>query len=263
MLNISDVSSIMKTAANTFIMPRFQNLTAKDIFKKSATDYVTTADFETEKYLKSQLLKVMPGSIFVGEETIHTHRDIDAVLQKKGPIWIIDPIDGTNNFMAGNPNFCIMIALIFNSVPFASWIYAPAFDTIAEAQIAKGAWLNKKRLRIIDNGVLERIVITHPHYQTGPETDVLRKLEAPNISLVPSRSAGLEYIDLATNENDAAVFTWGNLWDHCAGLLIHRESGGYNACIDNSQFMINKANKTPIIAAKSFKAFEHIRMTIE
>lgn len=263
MLNLSHVSSIMKTAAETFIMPRFQNLSHKDIFKKSATDYVTTADFETEKYLKAQLLKVMPGSVFVGEETFHTHRNIEAVLQKKGPIWIIDPIDGTNNFMAGNPNFCIMIALIFNSMPFASWIYAPAFDVIAEAQIANGAWLNKKRLRIIDNDVLERIVITHPNYQTNPEAELLNKLEAPDVSLLPSRSAGLEYIDLATNENDAAVFTWNNLWDHCAGLLIHREAGGYNACIDNSQFMINKENKTPIIAAKNFKAFENIRMLIE
>ena len=129
---------VLKQASEAIIMPRYKRLSDADIATKTdANDFVTVADREAEADISSNLLKMLPGSRCIGEESVAEGR-CDIILPDANYTWIVDPIDGTRNFVAGEEHFCCMVSLIGKGLPLRSWIYRPLIGDAVVAVKDKG-----------------------------------------------------------------------------------------------------------------------------
>lgn len=118
------VVALMRQVAETIVMPRFRNLAADEVEKKAADDMVTVADRLSETALTAGLSALDPAIRVVGEEAVAADPAlVDGI--DRGRVWIIDPIDGTNNYASGIATFGIMIALVEDGVTQAGWILDP------------------------------------------------------------------------------------------------------------------------------------------
>ena len=116
---------VLKQVSEAIILPRYKRLSDADISTKTdANDFVTVADREAEEDISSKLLGLLPGSRCIGEESVAEGR-CDITTSDADYTWIVDPIDGTRNFVAGEEHFCCMVSLIKKENPLRSWIYRP------------------------------------------------------------------------------------------------------------------------------------------
>lgn len=144
----SDVEEAIRKAAAAEIMPRFRQLAAHEIDQKNGPhDLVTDADRKAELYLTEALSALLPGSVVVGEEAVHADPASYEAIQGDAPVWIVDPVDGTRQFVHGEPGFCTLVALAQGGILRASWTYAPALDRFAVAIRGQGATLDGEPLR--------------------------------------------------------------------------------------------------------------------
>ena len=124
-VNIESVSSIIREVSKTEILPRFRNLQKNDISYEVGDDPVTVADAAAEKALAGRLMGLLPDSTVVGEEDYAANPEILRRFDGESPVWIVDPIDGTRNFVAGSPVFGVIVALSLQNQTVAGWIYDP------------------------------------------------------------------------------------------------------------------------------------------
>ncbi|MGW1955935.1 inositol monophosphatase family protein [Streptomyces sp. NPDC001920] len=249
----ADVEEAVREAAAAEIMPRFRQLAAHEIDQKSGPhDLVTDADRLAEQYLTKTLGALLPGSIVVGEEAVHANPASYEAIQADAPVWIVDPVDGTRQFVHGDDGFCTLVALAQGGVLLASWTYAPARDQLATATRGRGAFLDGKRL---NSGAPEpgsdlRVATSHPDYTTDEEKRALLGLWTDGVAPRPCGSAGLEYLAVARGESDAVAFSWEAAWDHAAGLLLVEEAGGAHLTLTGEPFRITGGNALPFTAAR-------------
>ncbi|MFG2381282.1 inositol monophosphatase family protein [Streptomyces avermitilis] len=249
----SDVEEAILQAAATEIMPRFRQLAAHEIDQKSGPhDLVTDADRKAEAYLTEVLAKLLPGSVVVGEEAVHANPVTYEAIQGEAPVWIVDPVDGTRQFVHGDPGFCTLVALAQGGVVHASWTYAPALDQLATAIRGHGAHLDGEPLRsgAPDPGRDLEVATSHPDYTTDEQKRALLGLRTEGVLPRPCGSAGLEYLAVARGELDATAFSWEAAWDHAAGLLLVEEAGGAHLTRAGEPFRITGGNTLPFTAAR-------------
>jgi myo-inositol-1(or 4)-monophosphatase len=192
---------------------------------KGPANFVTLADRRAEEMLHDDLTKARPGYGFIGEEGgIREGED-------KSHTWIVDPLDGTTNFLHGIPQFAISIGLQREGTMVAGLIYNPANDDLYIAERGKGAFLNDQRLRVAGRRNLGDCVLGCglPHVGRG-DLDLSRA----ELTEIQNRVAGLPPVGPATH--DIAVVPSGRLdgywernlspWDMAAGQILIREAGG-------------------------------------
>ncbi|MEV2232347.1 inositol monophosphatase family protein [Streptomyces phaeochromogenes] len=248
-----DVEAAVRTAAATEIMPRFRQLAAHEIDEKSGPhDLVTDADRKAEEYLTEALVKLLPGSVVVGEEAVHANPATYEAIKGEAPVWIVDPVDGTRQFVHGDPGFCTLVALAHRGVLLASWTYAPARDQLAVAVRGRGALLDGEPLRAGSPapGRDLEVATSHPDYTTDDQKRALLGLWTEGVSPRACGSAGLEYLAVARGELDATAFSWEAAWDHAAGLLLVEEAGGAHLTLAGEPFRITGGNALPFTAAR-------------
>ncbi|MEU9184251.1 inositol monophosphatase family protein [Streptomyces sp. NPDC048484] len=249
----TDVEAAVRKAAADEIMPRFRQLAAHEVDEKSGPhDLVTDADRKAEKYLTEVLGKLLPGSVVVGEEAVHANPVTYEAIQGEAPVWIVDPVDGTRQFVHGDPGFCTLVALAQRGVVLASWTYAPVRDQLAVAVRGRGALLNGEPLRAgapAPGRALE-VATSHPDYTTDDQKRALLGLRAEGVAPRSCGSAGLEYLAIARGELDATAFSWEAAWDHAAGLLLVEEAGGAHLTLAGEPFRITGGNTLPFTAAR-------------
>lgn len=249
----ADVEEAVRKAAAAEIMPRFRQLAAHEVDQKAGPhDLVTDADRLAEKYLTGVLGPLLPGSVVVGEEAVHANPASYDALQGDAPVWIVDPVDGTRQFVHGDPGFCTLVALAQHGVLLASWTYAPALGQLATAIRGKGAHLDGERLR---SGAPEPgrdldIATSHPDYTTDEQKRQLLGLWTDGVRPRPCGSAGLEYLAVARGELDATAFSWEAAWDHAAGILLVEEAGGAHLTHTGEPFRITGGNALPFTTAR-------------
>ncbi|PKT68418.1 inositol monophosphatase [Streptomyces populi] len=249
----SDVEDAVRRAAAAEIMPRFRQLSADEIDQKSGPhDLVTDADRLAEKHLTAALTALLPGSVVVGEEAVHADPAVYEAIQGTAPVWIVDPVDGTRQFVHGDPGFCTLVALVLDGVVRASWTYAPARDQFATAIRGRGAVLDGVPLRSGSPEPGRDLVIatSHPDYTTDEQKRALLGLWTEGVAPRPCGSAGLEYLAIARGELDATAFSWEAAWDHAAGLLLVEEAGGAHRTLDGEPFRVTGGNALPFTAAR-------------
>ncbi|MFF2777689.1 inositol monophosphatase family protein [Streptomyces sp. NPDC058052] len=258
----TEVEEAVRKAAAAEIMPRFRQLADHEIVeKKGPYDLVTVADRAAEEHLTQALTALLPGSVVVGEEAVHADPELYGRLRGDAPVWIVDPVDGTRQFVHGDPGFCTLVALARHGELLASWTYAPALGELAVAVKGRGAFLNGERIRSgspAPDAVLQ-VATSHPDYTTPDQKRALLGLETEGVRPRPCGSAGLEYLAVARGELDATAFSWELAWDHAAGLLLVAEAGGAQTTVAGEPFRIAGGNALPFTAARDAATAERIR----
>ncbi len=204
----------------------FNELENLQVMTKGPANFVTAADIRTQNTIYDELSYAKPDWSFIMEES--------KPIRGSNPNskFIIDPIDGTTNFMHGNPNFAISIAAEIDNKLEAALIYSPITDEMFIAERGKGAFLNDKRIRVASRKKLsESILITGiPHLGRGDIDLFLREMTIliPEVAGIRrSGSAALDLAWLAAGRYDAFWERGLASWDIAAGILMIKEAGGY------------------------------------
>ncbi|QEV21188.1 inositol monophosphatase family protein [Streptomyces alboniger] len=250
---VRDVEEALRKAAAAEVTPRFRQLAEGDVVEKSGPhDMVTVADRRAEEQLTVDLAALLPGSVVVGEEAVHADPSTYEAIRGEAPVWIVDPVDGTRQFVQGDPGFCMLVALAVGGEVLASWTYAPALDQLAVAVRGKGAWLDGQPLvsGAPEPGQDLEVATSHPDFTTEEQKRALLGLRADGVRPRPCGSAGLEYLAVAKGELDAVAFSWELAWDHAAGLLLVAEAGGASMTLTGEPFRIGGGNALPFTAAR-------------
>jgi myo-inositol-1(or 4)-monophosphatase len=195
---------------------------------KGPSDFVSNADLKAEKIIIEELKKARPYySIISEEDGSETNKD-------KNNVWIIDPIDGTTNFLHGVPHFAISIALKSGDEIVSGLIFDPIKDEMFYAEKDNGAFFNNQRVRVSKKKELNSCL-----FATGGES----KNEV-NLTIRKTGSAALDMAYVAAGRYDGYFQNDLNLWDIAAGIIILKEAGGIINEID-----LSKNNKIQIRAS--------------
>jgi fructose-1,6-bisphosphatase/inositol monophosphatase family enzyme len=252
---IARVAEIIREVSATEILPRFGRLGDGEIVEKGPGDLVTVADKASEQALSERLTQLLPGSRVVGEEAVFADEAVLEALDGPDPVWIIDPIDGTENYANANARFTVLVALARGGELHASWIYEPYFDQMAHAVRGEGAYLNGLRLRVAEapdpaNGLMNVPISTsRPKFWNEEAKQAITALSTHGAWLSYGDGAGLEYVTLAAGKRTCALMVWENVWDHAAGLLLHAEAGGVALTSDGTPFRLAGGNALPFVVA--------------
>jgi myo-inositol-1(or 4)-monophosphatase len=227
MISISANLNIMIKAvekASKSIIRDFGEIEKLQVSKKGPRDFVTKTDKLVEKILIEELSKTKRNYSFLTEETgVIVNKD-------KENTWIIDPIDGTTNFLHGIPHFAISIALKSKDELLSGLIFDPIKDEMFFAEKDKGAFLNNQRLRVSNKNLLEECLFSSNN----------EGVKFSNLNMRCSGSAALDLAYVASGRLDGYFQNKINLWDVAAGALMIKEAGGIVNDID--EFDINNIN---------------------
>lgn len=247
----ADVLAITQRAAREAVMPRYQSLAAHEIDAKAADDVVTIADKEAELILAEGLARLLPEAAIVGEEAAHGD---PALLDRLGDAlcWIIDPVDGTNNFAAGKPPFGLMVALSQGGETIAGWILDPLSGRLCHAHQSGGAFIGEERITARDTGQEPPIAAISLVFMDPAQREAMKSHIAPHYSLVDiPRCAAEQYPRLVLGVNDVSIFERTLAWDHAAGVLFVNEAGGKAARPDGRAYRVDEAHLPGLIGAAS------------
>ena len=201
---------------------------------KGPLNFVSNADIKAEKIIIEELSKARKNYSILSEE------DGSKVGKDKNNIWIIDPIDGTTNYLHGVPHFAISIALKSNNEIISGVIYDPIKDEMFYAEKNNGAYYNNQRIRVSKKKKLEDCL-----FATGGNISEKNKTNT-NIIIRRSGSAALDMAYVATGRFDGYFQKNLNIWDIAAGIIIIKEAGGIINEID-----LSKNNNIKVLASNS------------
>ena len=210
--------------ASKSIIRDFGEVEKLQVSKKGPHDFVTKTDRHVEKILIEELSKSKKNYSFLTEEAGRINN------KDKENIWIIDPIDGTTNFLHGIPHFAISIAFKAKEEILSALIFDPIKDEMFFAEKNKGAFLNNQRLRVSKKNTIDDCLFSSNH-------------EGVKFSKLNMRYTGCAALDLAyvaAGRLDGYFHNNINLWDIAAGVLMVEEAGGI--VNDLSKFSINSIN---------------------
>jgi myo-inositol-1(or 4)-monophosphatase len=224
----SPILNVMTAAARKAGRPLvrdFGELENLQISMKGPADFVTSADKRTEKILIEELSKARPGYGFLGEEG-------GAIEGKdRSHRFIIDPIDGTTNFMHGVPHFAISIGLERDGVLVAGVLFNPVTDDLYYAEKGHGAYLNNKRLRVAERREMGSSLFATGLPFMGREGQARAFAETAAVTAVSAGirrfgAASLDMAYVAAGRFDGFWERGLNAWDVAAGIVLVREAGG-------------------------------------
>ncbi|GAA0599887.1 inositol monophosphatase family protein [Caenispirillum bisanense] len=230
--NLNVMVNAAKKAARAMVRD-FGEVEQLQVSVKGPSDFVSAADLRAEKILRAELSKARPGWGFLGEEGGETPAAEGALDHR----WIVDPIDGTTNFIHGMPHFAISIGLERAGELQAGVIYNPITDEMFFAEKGGGAFLNERRLRVAGRQRLDQAVIGTgiPHLGRGEHGPYLRELAHVMTATAGIRRMGSAALDLAY----VAAGRYDGFWEHglkpwdiAAGILLVKEAGGFVADLD-------------------------------
>lgn len=204
------------------------------VSRKGPSDFVTAADLKAEKTLMQELNKARPRFGFLAEESGEIKGE------DKHHRWIIDPIDGTTNFLHGLPHFAMSVGLEMDGEIIAGLVFNPITDEMFVAEKGKGAFLNDRRIRVsARTNLLDSVIATGiPHYGRGEHGAYLKTLGRVMGTVAGIRRAGTASLDLAyvaAGRCDGYWETGLKPWDLAAGLILVTEAGGFVTEVDGGK----------------------------
>ena len=203
--------------ASKILIRDFGELEKLQVSKKGPKDFVTNADIKAEKIIIEELKKARPNYSIISEENgIEKNKD-------KSNTWIIDPIDGTINFLHGIPHFAISIALQFNNEIISGLIFDPIKNELFYAEKNNGAFFNNQRIRVSKKNNINECLFATGKIKNEPDLIYRR-----------SGCAALDMAYVASGRYDGYFQNNLNLWDIAAGIIIIKEAGGTINDIDLS-----------------------------
>ncbi|MGZ5926921.1 MAG: inositol monophosphatase family protein [Rhizomicrobium sp.] len=229
----------MRTAAADIVLPKFGALDDSEFWHEAGNEAVTIVDNKVESFLANRLAELLPGSVVLAEEATKRRPSLRDLLNGTAPVWLLDPLDGTSNFVAGIPCFSIMAALVERGQTTASWMLDPLTDVLAVCQRGAGAFVGEDRIHTpsrsreasrLQGAILKRFL--PPDIRSHIESrETLFGKVLPGL-----KCAGHEYPALATGRKDFALFWRTEPWDHVPGALFLEEAGGHVARLDKRAY---------------------------
>ena len=259
-----EINALIRDCAARLIMPRFNLLEASEIESKSGpNDLVTIADRETELELEAALTAAYPGLVVIGEEGIAAGRMTTAVLRDaSGMVWVIDPVDGTWNFVHGKPEFAVMIACAIDGETRHGWIYDVPADRMLYAEKGGGTTINGVRQSVAPAKKLADCAGFCGVRYFAPEHRERIKAFAATVRTVRVLGcAGHEYLNVASGHDDFALYSRGQPWDHLAGTLAVAEAGGIVRRFDGGGYRPSD-DRPALIVASNEDLLREIRNTL-
>ncbi len=221
----SAINIVVKAArrAGDLILRHVGRVESLSVFEKSKQDYASEVDAQAEAEIIRELKRAFPDHAFLAEESGQTG--------KSRYTWVIDPLDGTSNFLHGIPHFCVSIALLDNQEPVLGVIYDPLRNEIYSAAKGSGAVLNDKRIRVAQrNDLSGAMLITgfapRQRSKIGAQLEAMRELMRDAEDVRRTGSAALDLAYVAAGRADAYFEAGVMPWDIAAGVLLVREAGG-------------------------------------
>ena len=238
--NLNIMIKAAEKASKTLIRD-FGEIEKLQVSIKGPTDFVSNADMKAEKIIIEELKKARPSYSIISEE------DGSEINEDENNTWIIDPIDGTSNFLHGIPHFAISIGLRSYNEIVSGVIYDPIKDEMFYAEKESGAFFNNKRIKVSKRKEIDSCL-----FATGGSM----KKEI-DLSIRKSGSAALDIAYVAAGRYDGYFQNKLNLWDIAAGIIILKEAGGIINEINLSQ------NKNIKIKASSIAINEKMLEKLE
>ena len=227
-LSSANINVMVKACrkASKILIRDFGEIENLQVSLKGPGDFVTASDKKVEKILIEELLKARPNYSILSEEIGEINND-------KSFKWIIDPIDGTANFLHGIPHFAISIGLEHDKEIICGIIYDPIKDEMFVAEKGNGSYLNNQRMRVSSRSKLKDCII----FTGGPKREskdkelVIKEYNSFSSKvLIPIRKLGSASLDMAYVAAGRCDGFWQrnlNYWDIAAGIILVKESGGF------------------------------------
>ncbi len=251
-VDLEKVANIIAEVAQEEITPRFGKLSKGDISTKSSpTDFVTQADIAAEKKLARAFSDIFPGAVFIGEECAAEDPTLVSKLDLgEGAFWIVDPLDGTRNFVQGRAEFGTIVALVVDGETRAGWIYAIPDKAFAMADKGEGATWCGKRLGAVSMGSDELKGYRAIGNMVEPWTSRLVPRLKEHFTTEPVHCSAYGYINLVRGLRDFALYSRVHPWDHAAGVLMLTEIGGRAEYLDDASAYSPRATQgRPLLVA--------------
>ena len=255
--NINVMVRACRKASKTIIRD-FGEIENLQVSLKGPGDYVTASDKKVEKILIEELQKARPNYSILSEELGQINND-------ESFRWIIDPIDGTSNFLHGIPHFAISIGLEHNKEIICGIVYDPIKDEMFTAEKGNGSYVNNKRMRVSSRAKLKDCIIFSggPRYRSDHKEltfEEYKKFSSKvNIAIRKLGSASLDIAYVAAGRCDGFWQRDLNYWDIAAGIILVKEAGGFvtdfkgeNEYVQNKTILVtnSKINKEMIEVLK-------------
>lgn len=226
-----DTIAIVREAGQAVMRFYRASFTVRD---KSPDNPVTEADIASDTLLKQRLGALLPSAGWLSEETA----DNPARLERR-LLWVVDPIDGTKEFVMGIPEFSISVALVDEGLPVLAVVFNPATGELFVAEKGQGVWCNGERVGVSGREQLSGSLID------ASRSEIKRGEFDPFKGIVELRITGSIAYKLARVASGQADGTWSrgpkHEWDICAGALLVQEAGGVCVDLDNNPFQFNKS----------------------
>ena len=242
-LDPEEVALRIAAIAEDEILARFGRLEPGAVREKSGpSDLVTEADEAAERALRIALHDIRPDAAFVGEELAARDPAIAEAIAKSDAVWIVDPLDGTRNFIRGVAEFAVIVALVEKGATRAGWIYAAPIGKCAVAVAGEGARYGGAAFRIRAATDPRPRGLRSVGYLPVQRQKQLRAALAANFETAPGHCSAYAYLKLAEGEVDFKLSSRIHPWDHAAGALLLAELGG------ETSFLDHRARYTPQVS---------------
>lgn len=262
----TQVINLVRRAAKAEILPRFRNLSTGSISQKTnANDLVTDADLEAEAMITRGLLRLFPSATVVGEEAISKNPDLREQINDAELAFIIDPVDGTANFVNGLATFGVILSVTRFGTPVFGLHYDPIMDDYLIADTS-----DLPTRRVTSNGIARPVatskarpiseMLGYIHFHIMPKEDQTRMAPLlPDFRIITAlRCSCHEYRTLAQGGVDFALSGILNPWDHAAGVLLTEKAGGYVRMLDGTPYT-TKATTGYLLAACDQETWQAVR----
>ncbi len=225
---LNPVVSVMVKAARlggNVLLRNLNKLDSLNVVEKERLDYASEVDADAEKAVIKELKRSYPEYSVLGEEG-------GVQSGKNGRyMWVIDPLDGTSNYLRGFPHYCVSLALTDNGEPTDAVIFDPLRNELFTASRGSGAQLNERRIRVADRKDLAGTTITtgfapRERARAGAQLECVRELLVQAEDLRRTGSAALDLAYVACGRSDGYFEAGVKAWDIAAGVLLVREAGG-------------------------------------
>ena len=241
--DILAIAEVLRAAAQAEIMPRFRRLGAGDIRTKSEpSDLVTEGDEAAERFIRRELASLVPNAQFIGEESVAADPDLIETVFEADLSILVDPIDGTFNFVAGVPLFGVMATIARRGESVGGILYDPFADDFVLAEKGGGAFTvrpdgSRERLRVAEPVPIDKMVGFASSGFVPAEARVKMLTNLAKVRMFASYfCAAHEYRAFAGGHAQFVMYSKLNPWDHMAGTLIAEEAGAHVACVDGSRY---------------------------
>jgi fructose-1,6-bisphosphatase/inositol monophosphatase family enzyme len=264
-LDLDDVVRLLQDAAEQVIDPRFRSLQAGEVHEKEPGDLVTEADREAEVLITAGLRRLDPEAVVVGEEAVAADPGVLDLLRTAPRVWVVDPVDGTANFVAGSPEHAVMAALVERGRPVAAVIWQPQLRTLFTAERGAGAYVDGRPLGVPPPLPRDPAQLSGAVAATYLDPATRARVDANTARFAAvrpgPRCCGVSYPRMATGEEHFALFWKMAPWDHAPGALLVEECGGAVRRWDGEHYRVDVPG-TGLLAVSDAAAWDDVRAAL-